>query len=470
MRKLIGDRRFYKTVLAVAVPIVIQNGITNFLGLLDNVMLGLVGTEQMSGVAIANQLFFVFNLCIFGGVSGAGLFAAQFHGAKNAEGVRMSFRFKLYICAAVCAAGFIVFLLFGERLIGLFLTGEGSPESTAAAAEYGLQYLFIVCFSLPLFSLTSSYAGTLRETGETLLPMKASVVSMLVNFSLNYILIFGKLGFPALGVRGAAIATVAARVVECAIVIFGAHRGKRFEFARGLYRTVRVPARFVWKLLRKSVPLMLNEALWALGMALLFQLYSRRGFAVISGLNITGTVTNMFNVAIMSMGNAVAILVGQQLGANEMEQARDTDNKLILLSVICCAALGCILAALSPFIPLIYNTTGEIRRLATVFLLIAAGFLPVHALINCCYFTLRAGGKMLLTFVFDCVSLWCVSIPVVALLVTQTGLYITAVYLVGQLLELVKTVFGFVLVRKGIWMRNIVSSEIDNRTELTYTE
>lgn len=460
VKRLIGTREFYKIVFAVAIPVMIQNGITNFVGFLDNVMVGQVGTDQMSGVAIANQLLFIFNLCIFGGLSGAGIFTAQFHGSGDDKGVRDTFRFKLITAAVICAAGFAILFLFGEKLIYLYLRGKEDVGDIAATAAYGLDYLKIMALGLIPFALTQIYASTLRETGSTVLPMKASVVSVLTNFVLNYLLIFGRFGFPAYGVAGAAAATVISRFVELAVIAVSTHRHAEIHrFIRGVYRSLKIPGGLVKNIILRGMPLLINELLWSVGMAFLVQCYSSRGLSVVAALNISTTVSNFFNIVFQALGSAVAILVGQQLGAGEYGKAKDTAAKLIFFSVACCFAVGVLLAAAAPFIPLIYKTTDTVRSLATRFILVSAVCMPIFAFAHCCYFTLRSGGKTLITFLFDCVHIWAIAIPFVYTLVHFTALNIVSVYLLGQLIDLVKCVFGFIMLKRGIWLQKIVAPQ-----------
>mgnify|MGYP000894466612 FL=1 len=460
VKRLIGTREFYKIVFAVAIPVMIQNGITNFVGFLDNVMVGQVGTDQMSGVAIANQLLFIFNLCIFGGLSGAGIFTAQFHGSGDDKGVRDTFRFKLITAAVICAAGFAILFLFGEKLIYLYLRGKEDVGDIAATAAYGLDYLKIMSLGLIPFALTQIYASTLRETGSTVLPMKASVVSVLTNFVLNYMLIFGRFGFPAYGVAGAAAATVISRFVELAVIAVSTHRHAEIHrFIRGVYRSLKIPSGLVKNIILRGMPLLINELLWSVGMAFLVQCYSSRGLSVVAALNISTTVSNFFNIVFQALGSAVAILVGQQLGAGEYGKAKDTAAKLIFFSVACCFAVGVLLAAAAPFIPLIYKTTDSVRSLATRFILVSAVCMPIFAFAHCCYFTLRSGGKTLITFLFDCVHIWAIAIPFVYALVHFTALNIVSVYLLGQLIDLVKCVFGFIMLKRGIWLQKIVAPQ-----------
>lgn len=460
MRSLIGDRAFYRRLFTVMLPILTQNLITNFVNLLDNVMVGQVGTEPMSGVAIVNQLLFVFNLCIFGGLAGAGIFTAQFYGKSDNKGVADSFRGKLYIALGVLAVAFFVFIGFGERLILAFIHEGQENLDMAATLNYGKDYLRVMLLQLLPFAVMQIYASTLRETGETLLPMKAGIVAVLVNLTGNYILIFGKLGAPALGVVGAAIATVLSRYVECLIVVIWTHTHKqRCSYIAGVYTSPRIPAELAKKIAVMGLPLLVNELLWAGGMTVLNQCYSIRGLEVVSAINISTAVSNLFFCAFISMGNTVAIMVGQLLGAGKLEEAVDEDRKLIAFAVALCAAVGVVMALLAPAIPQIYNTTDTVKRLAEELLFVIAVFMPVHGFNNACFFTLRSGGKTLITFVFDSVYIWVLCIPLAFCLSRFTAVPILPMYITVQLLDLVKVAMGYVLVKKRMWVKNLVKDE-----------
>ena len=458
IRKFIGDKAFYKMVLAIAVPIMIQNGITNFVGLLDNILIGELGTEQMSGVAIVNQLFFVYNLCLFGGVSGAGIFTAQYFGQKNEEGIRQTVRFKIWMVIVITALTVALFLTSGSRLIELYLQGEGTAESAASTLYYGEQYLWIMLIGLPPFMMVQVYASTLRECGQTVLPMKAGVVAVFVNLILNYILIYGKFGFPALGVQGAALATIISRYVEAAIVLIHTHRHKTENpFVNGLYASLKVPGALTGKILVKGSPLLFNETLWAAGMAMLAQCYSVRGLNVVAALNISNTINNVFNIVFIALGDSVAIIVGQLLGAGKMAEARDTDNKMIAFSVFCCTCVAAVMLLMAPFFPMLYNTNAEARELAKYFIMITAIFMPQNAFLHASYFTLRSGGKTIITFLFDSVFIWCISVTIAFTLSHFTTLPVIAIYTLVQIGDWIKCLIGFILVKKGVWLQNIVA-------------
>ncbi len=373
-KKLLGDKAFYAKVLAVTVPIMIQNGITNFVGLLDNIMVGRIGTEQMSGIAIVNQLLMVFNLAIFGAISGVGIFGAQFFGCKNHKGVQHTLRFKIYVGLGILVLGTIILMAGGDQLIQMYLHGEGNEQALQATLGYGREYLWVMLIGLPPFVLEEIYASTLREGGETKVPMIAGVVAVLVNLTLNYLLIFGKFGFPELGVVGAAIATAISRYVQMVVVIAWTHRNpEKMPFITGAYREWKVPGQLTWNIFRKGTPLMLNEILWSAGMAIMTQCYSTRGLDAVAALNISTVISNLFNVVFVAMGSAVSIIVGQLLGAGKMEEAKDTDRKLIAFAVMSCVVMGAIVFVLAPLFPKLYNTSTEVKELATVLLRGAAG-------------------------------------------------------------------------------------------------
>lgn len=457
MKKYIGDKKFYMMALSIAVPIMIQNGITNFVAMLDNIMIGRVGTEQMSGVAVANQLLMILNISIFGMVSGAGIFGAQYFGSNNMRGVRDTFRFKIVSNALLITASILLMYFKGGALITLYLHEGEAAGSAEATLRYGVQYLRLMLIGMVPYAMTQIYASTLREMGETVAPMRAGVAAVIVNTALNYILIFGKFGAPRLGVAGAAIATVVSRFVECGMIMRWTHkRSESLVFIKGAYNTLRVPADLVKKILIKGSPLMINEVLWSVGMAALMQCYSMYGLVVIAGLNIASTISNVCNVIWLAMGNALAIIIGQLLGAGKMEEAKDTDRKLIFFSVASCFAIGAVLILLAPLFPQIYNTSDEVRSLAEKFIIIGACLMPVQAFLHASYFTLRSGGRTVVTFCFDSGFIWVCTIPLAFFLSRYSGLPILATYILCQAVDIIKCVIGYVLVKKGVWLQNIV--------------
>lgn len=457
-KRYIGDKSFYRMILVIAFPILVQNGITNFVSLLDNIMVGQLGTEQMSGVAIVNQLINVYNICIFGAVSGASIFSAQFYGQGNHEGVRNTFRFKLICCALIALLWLLLFFISGGGLIQMFLHGDGGGDIAATHAA-GMSYLAVMLIGLIPYALTQVYASTLRETGETIMPMIAGIIAVCVNLCINYLLIFGNFGFPKLGITGAAIGTVTSRFVETAMVVIWTHLHREKNiFIQGVYRHFHIPGKLAKQIILKGMPLLVNETLWSAGQAILVQCYSMRGLNAVAALNISTTVSNLFNIVFIALGSAISIVVGQQLGAGEMEKAVETDRKMIFFSVLCCVGIGGLLCAAAPLFPQIYNTSEEVRALAAGLIRIAALFMPLYAFYHAAYFTLRTGGKTMITFLFDSCYVWVINIPVAFVLSRFTGIPLLGIYFACQSVEIAKAVLGFVLLKKGVWIHNIVEN------------
>lgn len=459
IKTFIGDKEFYRKTLLIVVPIIIQNAIINFVNLLDNIMVGQIGTDQMNGVSIVNQLMFVFNLCVFGAVSGAGIFTTQYFGKGDTEGVRNTFRAKILLLLIVLVASMSIFIFGGDMLIMQFLhetDGIGNAGATLAA---GHSYLEIMLIGIPVFAMAQCYSNTLRDTGETVIPMIGAVISVAINLIFNYILIFGHFGAPALGVDGAAIATVMSRFVELFVVAIWTHMNPtKNPFIVGAYKTLAIPGNLLKQIIYKGAPLALNEAMWALGITMLNQCYSLRGLAVVAALNITATIANLFNVFFISLGDAISIIVGQLLGANKMDEARDTDTKLIALGIMSCLFIGSIMAVLRNAFPAIYNTEAEVKSLAAILIMVQAIMMPFNSIMHSSYFTIRTGGQTFITFLFDSCFVWALSVPTAFVLTHYTSLNIIAVYCSVCAVDLIKVVIGLTLVKKGVWLRNIVNS------------
>ncbi len=425
--KYIGDAAFYKRYLYLALPMILQNAITNLVSFLDNIMVGQLGTEQMSGVAIVNQLIFVYNLAIFGAASAASIFGAQYYGKGNHKGHMYSFRFKLYATLLVTGLTILLFATKGADLISLYLTDTAGSGATGVALQYGLEYLGIMMVGLIPFAVNQSYATNIKETGQTLVPMIASFVA------------------------------VGTRYIEAFIIIVWAHSHKeKNRYLEGAYTGIGMPKEELKAIIIKGFPLMINEVLWAAGMTTVTQCYSIRGLEVVAGLNIATTITNLFNIIYIQLGACISIVVGQYLGAGELKKAKDADNKMIVFSVFCCALVAGVMLVIGRFFPQIYNTSEQIKELATSFIAVSAIIMPFCSFSHASYFTLRSGGKTLVTFLFDSVFTWVVVVPTAFVLAHYTGLGIVSVYFFVQATELIKVAIGYFMVRSNVWLVQMV--------------
>lgn len=447
----------YKKALALAIPMMIQSGITNAVGLIDNLMVGSLGVESVTAVSIAGQLFFVYSLAIFGGLSGPGIFLAQYYGQKNEEGVKNIFRLKWWIVTLVTLAGILIFIFFGEQLILLYFKGDAEKIDPELTLRLARQYLLFMLPGLIPFGITQIYAGSLRETGESFKPMIAGICSVAADIVFNYLLIFGKLGLPALGVKGAAIATDIARVVEMVVIIVWSYtKIEKHSFLKGALAKILIPGDVARKVLIKGLPIFLNEFLWAGGIAFMTQCYSIRSLDILAGANISNNLCNLLNVVFVALGNAVGILSGQMLGASEFERAKKDSLKLMRFTGLLCLGLTVVLVALAKFFPMLYDAPDEIRTIGTWMIVINALFFPVQGYLNALYFTLRSGGKTVITFLFDSIYTWVLPVPVAFLLCKYTSLSIYLVFIIVQSADLIKLGIGYILIKKGIWINNLV--------------
>lgn len=447
----------YKKALALAIPMMIQSGITNAVGLVDNLMVGSLGVESVTAVSIAGQLLFVYSLAIFGGLSGPGIFLAQYYGQKNEEGVKNIFRLKWWVVTFITLAGIIIFVIGGEKLILLYFQGEAEKMDPELTLRLAKEYLLLMLPGLIPFGVTQIYAGSLRETGESFKPMIAGICSVAADIIFNYLLIFGKFGFPRLEVRGAAVATDIARVVEMTVIIAWSYaRIKRHTFLKGAFAKILIPKDVAKKVLVKGVPIFFNEFLWAGGIAVMTQCYSIRSLDILAGANISNALCNLLNVVFIALGNAVGIISGQMLGASEFERAKKDSLKLMRFTGVLCFGLTVILIALAKFFPLLYDAPDEIRTIGMWMIIINALFFPIQGYLNALYFTLRSGGKTVVTFLFDSIYTWVLPVPVAFVLCKYTSLSIYLVFIIVQSADIIKLGIGYVLIRKGIWINNLV--------------
>jgi len=473
-RLYVGDRAFYTTVMALIIPIIIQSTVSNFVSLLDNLMVGAVGQNDMNGVAISNQLIFVFNITVFGGMSGATIFGAQFFGANDENGVRHCFRYAMWVALIVGLGGMLILGGLRDTLLGLYINPTYAADATeeviaAALADAdatliaGGRYIDVMLWGLIPFAVSNAYASILRVTGETKLPMLASIVSVILNLIGNWILIFGKLGFPAMGAEGAAVATVISRYVEMLIMVFEAHRRQikngMYGFLTNAYASLRIPLSLLKQIFIKGAPLLANEFIWSLGMAALNRQYSLCGLDAVAAVNINSTINNIFNVFFFSMGTATSVMVGNALGANDFKGAKDLTRKLIAFAELLCLGTSLALFAASGPLPGIYTeATDTAKQLATSLMRVWAAVVPLCGFLHCAYFTLRAGGRTVITFFFDAGYTWIVAVPLAWALSRLTAPNIVMWYAIVSSADIIKVVIGYILLRKGVWIHNIVGT------------
>lgn len=451
LKKFIGTKEFYKTALAVAVPLMLQQLITSSVNLVDNLMVGQLGDVALAGVAAVNKFYLIATFGTNGLLAAAAIFIAQFYGAKNIEKTKESFRFSVVFATLIMIVFFIVGKFLTEPIVHFFTTDQ-------AIVEQGVSYLQIAAYTYLPMIVTLSLSSALRAVGETKIPLYVSIVAVLTNTFLNYCLIFGNFGFPMMGVQGAALATLVARIVEAVILLLVLTQIE-VPFKTKLSDLFKISGELCRKILLKAAPLTLNEVLWSFGMATLFKVYATRGAEVIAGYSIANTISDIFFVLFGGMAAASTVLISHHLGANELEEAKVNGYRLIGFSFMLSILFGLLMFGSSFIVPNWYQVSELSKSVATNILRIMSVMFWIYMMNTQCYFTLRAGGDTKNTLLMDSVYMWCVNISLVSLVAYNTDLNIYALYIIGQLTDLIKMVIGYGLVRREKWVVNLTHTE-----------
>lgn len=450
MKTLIGNKQFYQKLWHIVIPIVIQQLLIASVQLVDNIMVGRLGESAISSVAIVNQLNFVVMIITFGLMGGAGIFTAQFFGAKNEEGLKETFRYKILASILISSIAFLIFTILGEVMIKWF-------ASTTQTIQGGVDYLNIVKFGIFPFILSIAISGTFREIGITKPLLRISIVALLVNTGLNFILIFGLLGFPALGVVGAAVATVIARIVELLLMLVLIYNTKpAFQFSISTLFQIRKMT--VKKITLKALPLTINELFWSVGQAVFLFAYSVRGEMELAAMNVTSAVSQIVFVTFSGIATAVAVMVGNTLGENKLNEAQDNAKKLIFTAWMAAVFVGIILFIISPLIVSLYDIQAETALIAKTNLRINSFMIWFYSLNVAIYFTLRSGGDMRSTIMVDAGYMWLVMVPTVLSLAYFTSIPITWMFFIVQSTEVPKFLFALWRYNKKHWVQNLALS------------
>ena len=454
-KKYIRDKKFYKLVIAVALPLMLQQLATSSVNLLDNLMIGQLGDAALGAVAAVNRFYMIAIFATNGVLAASSIYIAQFFGAKDEEHMKQSFRFALIVAYLFAIVAFFLGTLFPEQIIRFF-------TADVSVIALGMDYIRIAAWTFMFMALSLAVSSSMRSIGESHIPLRISVTAVIINGILNYIFIFGHFGVPAMGVKGAAYATVIARFIEAALFLYIVIK-RHFPFATRIKDLFKISKRLVKTIIAKATPLGINELLWSGGMATLFKLYATRGSEVLSGYSIANTIGDLFFVLFGGMAVASTILISQPLGANNLDEARDNAYGLLGFSFILAIVFGVLMFASSFIIPNLYNISDEARYIATTALRIMSVMFWVYMINTECYFILRAGGDMKSTMAMDSLYMWIINLPIVGFFAYYTSLPIIALYLIGQSTDLLKMAFSFHLVKKEKWvvnLTNVVHDEI----------
>ncbi len=449
-------RGYYKDALIIAVPIMVQNIITNFVSLVDNIMIGQLGTSGITAVAVSNQLLLLYIVGVSGALSGAGIFTAQYFGNQDQEGVRHSIQAKMLLAIVIGSIALGIYLVFGESLIDMYVLGGNDPGRSIETKDLALSYLQIMLFGILPIGLSQVYMSSLRELGESRYPMVASMAAVLANMVLDYVLIYGKLGLPALGVKGAGIATVIARVIEMSILIVVTLRCRNKGMFKGIHKIYEVPRQLLGNIVKKGFPIFISSFVWAFGIAFITQAYSTRGIEAVAAYNIAGTVNGIFVSIFNAVSIAIMIIIARLLGANRMAEARKANKDLLVLSVGICIVIGLVMAFIAIYIPNLYNTSTSTRSASRKIMWVMATALPICAFTNGASGTLKAGGETTRSLMIDSGFMLGLTIPIAYILSRYTDWPIVPMFLLIQYLEIIKALVLYLEIKRGRWIRKVI--------------
>lgn len=448
-RQALFPKAFMKSSFAIAMPIALQSFLTSTVNMIDVVMLGHLGDVDIAAVGCANQIYFLLTLILFGVSSGASVFMAQFWGKGDKSGVHRTMGI-MYILALVISVVFTVGALFFPGLLISIYSDD------PAVIVSGTPYLRIVGSSYLVTALTLTLSNACRSTGNVKLPTFTSILSMATNTVLNLILIFGYLGFPAMGLKGAAIATAIARYVEFIVLTTVVYK-KRMPAAATIKQLIaRLDGAFLRPYFKTTMPVLLNEALWSLGVSLYTVAYGMLGTGALAAAQICGTVFQLFMVLIRGYANASAIMIGQTIGSDDEEGALKDGNRFLLLNGLLGAAMCALLYTARPLIMTFFTVTPETKELAMDMLALQA-FILIPKAINMVVIVglCRSGGDTLFACILDTVTVWCVAVPL-AFLGVHWGFPLWGVYLCVGSEELAKALVGIPRILSKKWLHNVV--------------
>lgn len=448
---------FISNLFTIALPIILQNFLSSFVNMLDTIMVGGLGHVDIAAVGLGNQVFFVMNIMVFGAVSGGSIFISQYWGKKDLEGIHRTTGIMLVVAMAITCFFFLVSALAPEFCISLYSNDD-------EVIKKGAVYLRIVSPSFIMFGLSFAFSNAERSTEHVRLPAVATIISVVLNGILNYVFIFGinirgVQCIPALGIVGAAVATIISRVVEAVIVVYGAYV-RKFEVAVSFKKYFTAQPDFLRKYIKVCLPVLFNETLWGVGISMQSSIFAHSGTVVIAAFNINGTISNLLWPVCMGFGSATSIIIGKTIGQGNHDKAKSLAKILCGFNAAWGLVLGIILIPLTKTLPFFFRVEPVVIKMAAVFLTLKACSFPFDAFnMSTVVGVFRSGGDTLFAMLIDVGFMWVISIPLGWLGVLVWNLPYWGVYLVILIEPLLKMILGLYRLFSGKWLRDVTKIE-----------
>jgi len=439
---------FYRNLLKLAVPMALQSLLMYSLNMIDTLMIGQLGEIEIASVALGNQVFFVLLLFFYGISTGTAVFTAQYWGKKDIPGIRRA----MGLCIVIASCGAILVTLSSVLKPGWILAVFSKDTKVI---DLGSDYLRIVCLSYLLSAVSMSFAMVLRSVERPKLPLLVTFISLVLNTALNYLLIFGKLGFPALGVRGAAIATAISRFVEFALLLTIVY-WKETPLAGRIGEFLDISSAFARQYFRITIPVVLNEVGWALGFTMYKVVFARMGTEVIAAVNIAENVTNLFLVAVHGTSNACAVMIGKLLGAGEDRKAYNYAVRFSIIGPILGVIIGFVLILISGWVSLLFRVPQSVRN-TTHIILILHGLIIPFDIFNWQLIVgiLRSGGDTRFSMLMEIGTMWGFGVPLAFVAGLVLHQPVVVVFSLVRSEEIVKFAVGIFRLLSKKWVRNL---------------
>lgn len=445
---LFDDKQFYRMMIVLVIPIIIQNLLVSSLNMVDTLMIGAIGEDQIAAVGIANQFFFLYNLIIVGIGAGCSMFISQFWGSKDLDDIHKTLGVGL-VCGCCAALLFTLIALITPTLILSLFTDDPMVISMS------VEYLRVVCISYVFTAVSIIFAAAMRSIGNARLPMMISFIAILTNALLNYIFIFGFLFIPAMGVKGAALATLIARVIEFALLSYFSLK-KGSVLAGTFSHYFKFSKEFFFKIQRSILPVILNEGCWGIGSILYTVAYGQIGTKAIAATQITSTIQNIFLVLCFSMSSAALVMIGNQIGAKNKEKAIAYSRKFTILALILGIVLGIMMIFAAPLIIGIFNISDEVRNSAILILRIFSFMAPIRVLtIIMIVGIFRGGGDAKYALKVEAVTMWLIGVPLAFIGATVFNLPVEYVVALISLEEIIKVCVCIPHLKSNKWIHNL---------------
>lgn len=451
IKKLLKDGLFYKDLGRIAAPIIIQNFISTSLNMVDTIMIGMVGETQIAAVGIANQVFLLFSMFLFGMCSGCGIFISQFWGKRDTDNIKRVVGVEVTSTLVISAIFTFAAFAFSRKIIGIFNT---DPE----VLLYGSRYLKIVCLSYGLTAITFCFSFALRCTEKAVYPMIVSAVALMTNTFLNYVFIFGHFGFRAMGVEGAALATVIARFIEAVLIITVVYKGNK-TLAPGFKEMLLIDSCFFKRIYRTTIPVLLNEVCWGLASVVYSVAYGRIGKEAIASIQISNTIQQLFMILCFGIANASGVMIGKRIGAGNEEEGRDYAHRFAVLSIATGIFIGIMIVAGGPIILGFFNVSQRVVIDAYKIMKINSLIMPMRVFdIVIIVGILRGGGDANHAFAIEASTMWFIGVPAAFAGALLFKLPIYGVVALTTLEEIGKFIFCMYRLISDKWINNLVKN------------